>query len=142
MVFKRTVLNGFTEGWLLHLHHRIELCFQESWPRKLTGRYIEFEMQTLDFEYCQMKRFLGLPVNGRRSRSSMRISSGRLPESDGYPRLADKRAYVAAVIRKSSKGIRRRVKIRTSMFQPCEPSSNNFGACRLRTAIEPRANRV
>lgn len=31
---------------------------------KLTGRYIEFEMQTLDFgEYCQMKRFLGLPVN-------------------------------------------------------------------------------
>ena len=31
---------------------------------KLTGCYIEFEMQTLDFgEYCQMKRFLGLLVS-------------------------------------------------------------------------------
>lgn len=99
---------------------------------KLTGRYIEFEMQTLDFgEYCQMKRFSGLPVNPNPVAEFDAYILGRLPEGDGLPRLADKRAYVAAVIQEIfEKDIRRRVKIKNvSVFNQVRYYViNNFGA--------------
>ena len=100
---------------------------------KLTGRYIEFEMQTLDFgEYCQMKRFLGLPVNPNPvAEFDTYILEGGFPKAMDYPRLADKRAYVAAVIQEIfEKDIRRRVKIKNvSVFnQVRDYIINNFGA--------------
>lgn len=100
---------------------------------KLTGRYIEFEMQTLDFgEYCQMKRFLGLPVNPNPvAEFDAYILEGGFPKAMDYPRLADKRAYVAAVIQEIfEKDIRRRVKIKNvSVFnQVRDYVINNFGA--------------
>ena len=82
---------------------------------KLTGRYIEFEIQTLDFgEYCQMKRFSGLPVNPNPvAELDACILEGGFPKEMDYPQLADKRAYVAAVIQEIfEKGIRRRAKIK------------------------------
>jgi predicted AAA+ superfamily ATPase len=100
---------------------------------KLTGRYIEFEMQTLDFgEYCQMKRFLGLPVNPNPvAEFDSYILEGGFPKAMDYPRLADKRAYVTAVIEEIfEKDIRRRVKIKNvSVFnQVRDYVINNFGA--------------
>jgi predicted AAA+ superfamily ATPase len=101
---------------------------------KITGRYIEFEMQTLDFgEYCQMKRFLGLPVNPNpvAEFDSSYILEGGFPKAMDYPRLADKRAYVTAVIEEIfEKDIRRRVKIKNvSVFnQVRDYVINNFGA--------------
>lgn len=100
---------------------------------KLTGRYIEFEMQTLDFgEYCQMKRFLGLPVNTNPvAEFDAYILEGGFPKAMDYPQLADKRAYVAAVIEEIfEKDIRRRVKIKNvSVFnQVRDYVINNFGA--------------
>lgn len=100
---------------------------------KLTGRYIEFEMQTLDFgEYCQMKRFLGLPVSPNPvAEFDAYILEGGFPKAMDYPGLTDKRAYVAAVIQEIfEKDIRRRVKIKNvSVFnQVRNYIINNFGA--------------
>lgn len=69
---------------------------------KLSGRYIEFEMQTLDFgEYCQMKNFLELSVNPNPvAEFDAYIPEGGFPKAMDYPLLADKRAYVSAVIQK------------------------------------------
>ena len=96
------VLNGFrTEGgFSIFITGSNSYLLSGELATKLTGRYIEFEMQTLDFgEYCQMKRFLGLPVNPNPvSEFDAYILEGGFPKAMDYPRLADKRAYVAAVI--------------------------------------------
>ncbi len=87
---------------------------------KLTGRYVEFEVQTLSFkEYREMKRFLGQALD--------------------YPRMADKRAYVRSVIREIfEKDIRRRVKVKNvSVFnQVRDYVINNFGATTSLTNIQ------
>ena len=108
---------------------------------KLTGRYIEFEMQTLDFgEYCQMKHFLGLPVNPNLTAEfDTYILEGGFPKAMDYPRLTDKRAYVAAVIQEIfEKDIRRRVKVKNvSVFnQVRDYIINNFGATTSLTNIQ------
>lgn len=68
---------------------------------KLTGRYVEFEMQTLSFkEYREMKRFLGRAVDPNPVVELDRyILEGGFPKALGYPKMADKRAYVSSVIR-------------------------------------------
>lgn len=129
------VLNGFrTEGgFSIFITGSNSHLLSGELATKLTGRYIEFEMQTLDFgEYCQMKRFLGLPVNPNPvAEFDAYILEGGFPKAMDYPGLADKRAYVAAVIQKIfEKDIRRRVKIKNvSVFnQVRDYVINNFGA--------------
>ena len=129
------VLNGFrTEGgFSIFITGSNSYLLSGELATKLTGRYIEFEMQTLDFgEYCQMKRFLGLPVNPNPvAEFDAYILEGGFPKAMDYPELADKRAYVAAVIEEIfEKDIRRRVKIKNvSVFnQVRDYAINNFGA--------------
>jgi len=129
------VLNGFrTEGgFSIFITGSNSYLLSGELATKLTGRYIEFEMQTLDFgEYCQMKRFLGLPVNTNTDTEfDAYILEGGFPKAMDYPRLADKRAYVAAVIQEIfEKDIRRRVKIKNvSVFNHVRDYViNNFGA--------------
>ena len=129
------VLNGLrTEGgFSIFITGSNSYLLSGELATKLTGRYIEFEMQTLDFgEYCQMKRFLGLPVNPNPvSEFDTYILEGGFPKAMDYPGLADKRAYVAAVIQEIfEKDIRRRVKIKNvSVFnQVRDYVINNFGA--------------
>lgn len=128
------VLNGFrTEGgFSIFITGSNSYLLSGELATKLTGRYIEFEMQTLDFgEYCQMKHFLGLPVNPNPvAEFDAYILEGGFPKAMDYPGLADKRAYVAAVIQKIfEKDIRRRVKIKNvSVFnQVRDYVINNFG---------------
>lgn len=129
------VLNGFrTEGgFSIFITGSNSYLLSGELATKLTGRYIEFEMQTLDFgEYCQMKSFLGLPVNPNPvAEFDAYILEGGFPKAMDYPQLADKRAYVAAVIQEIfEKDIRRRVKIKNvSVFnQVRDYIINNFGA--------------
>lgn len=129
------VLNGFrTEGgFSIFITGSNSHLLSGELATKLTGRYIEFEMQTLDFgEYCQMKRFSGLPVNQNPVvEFDAYILEGGFPKAMDYPQLADKRAYVAAVIQEIfEKDIRRRVKIKNvSVFnQVRDYVINNFGA--------------
>ncbi len=107
---------------------------------KLTGRYIEFEMQTLDFrEYCDMKRFLGQEVNPNLAAElDTYILEGGFPKALDYPGLADKRAYTSSVVEEIfQKDIRRRVKIRNvSLFNLVRDYIiNNFGATTSLTNI-------
>lgn len=129
------VLNGFcTEGgFSIFITGSNSYLLSGELATKLTGRYIEFEMQTLDFgEYCQMKRFLGLPVSPNPvAEFDAYILEGGFPKAMDYPQLTDKRAYVAAVIQEIfEKDIRRRVKIKNvSVFnQVRDYVINNFGA--------------
>ena len=129
------VLNGLrTEGgFSIFITGSNSYLLSGELATKLTGRYIEFEMQTLDFgEYCQMKSFLGLPVNPNPvAEFDAYILEGGFPKAMDYPQLADKRAYVAAVIQEIfEKDIRRRVKIKNvSVFnQVRDYVINNFGA--------------
>lgn len=129
------VLNGFrTEGgFSIFITGSNSYLLSGELTTKITGRYIEFEMQTLDFgEYCQMKSFLGLPVNPNPvAEFDAYILEGGFPKAMDYPQLADKRAYVAVVIQEIfEKDIRRRVKIKNvSVFnQVRDYVINNFGA--------------
>lgn len=129
------VLNGFRAegGFSIFITGSNSYLLSGELATKLTGRYIEFEMQTLDFgEYCQMKRFLGLPVDPNPvAEFDAYILEGGFPKAMDYPQLADKRAYVTAVIQEIfEKDIRRRVKIKNvSVFnQVRDYVINNFGA--------------
>ena len=63
---------------------------------KLTGRYVEFEVQAPSFrEYREMKRFLGQSVDPNPVAEPDRyILEGGFPKVLDYPKTADKRAYV------------------------------------------------
>ena len=107
---------------------------------KLTGRYIEFEMQTLDFrEYCDMKRFLGQDVSPNLALElDNYILEGGFPKALDYPDLADKRAYTRSVVEEIfQKDIKRRVKIRNvSLFNLVRDYViNNFGSTTSLTNI-------
>ena len=137
------VLNGLrTEGgFSIFITGSNSYLLSGELATKLTGRYIEFEIQTLDFgEYCQMKRFLGLPVNPNPvAEFDAYILEGGFPKAMDYPQLADKHAYVAAVIQEIfEKDIRRRVKIKNvSVFnQVRDYVINNFGATTSLTNIQ------
>ena len=100
---------------------------------RLTGRYIEVEMQTLDFgEYCEMKRFLGQQVNPNPTAElDSYILEGGFPKALDYPDLADKRAYAVSVIKEIfEKDIRGRVKVKNvSVFNLVRDYViDNFGA--------------
>lgn len=100
---------------------------------KLTGRYVEFEVQTLSFkEYREMKRFLGQTVDPNPVAELDRyILEGGFPKALDYFKMADKRAYVSSVIRGIfEKDIRGRVKVKNvSVFNRVRDYViNNFGA--------------
>ena len=107
---------------------------------KLTGRYVEFEVQTLSFkEYREMKLFLGQAVDPNPAAELDRyILDGGFPKALDYPRMADKRAYVSSVIKEIfEKDIRRRVKVKNvSVFNRVRDYViNNFGATTSLTNI-------
>ena len=82
---------------------------------KLTGRYIEFEIQTLSFdEYLQMKNFYNIPVNNDLfNELNNYIIEGGFPGSFLYSDLPNKRNYVKSIVNEIiSKDIRKRIKIR------------------------------
>uniref|UniRef100_UPI002AC95F5A ATP-binding protein n=1 Tax=Paratractidigestivibacter sp. TaxID=2847316 RepID=UPI002AC95F5A len=62
---------------------------------KLTGRYVEFEMQTLNYrEYREMKGFLGMAADPNPAAElDEYILVGGFPKALDYTDLADKRAY-------------------------------------------------
>lgn len=100
---------------------------------KLTGRYVEFEVQTLSFkEYREMKRFLGQEVDPNPSAElDHYILEGGFPKALDYPKMADKRAYAGSVIKEIfEKDILRRVKLKNvSVFNRVRDYViNNLGA--------------
>lgn len=100
---------------------------------KLTGRYIEFELFTLNFnEYLSMKKFYKKPID-----NNLNIELDKFLREGGFPRTVrfdtdeEKHAYTKAVIEEIfEKDIKKRVKIRNvESFEAVRSFViNNFGA--------------
>lgn len=129
------VVNAFRTdgGWSIFITGSNSYLLSGELITKLTGRYVEFEMQTLTFkEYCEMKRFLGKEVNPNPiAEFDAYILEGGFPKALEYDSLVDKRAYVKSVISEIiEKDVRRRVQVRNmSVFEKVRVYvTNNFGA--------------
>ncbi len=129
------VINAFrTEGdWSIFVTGSNSYLLSGELTTKLTGRYIEFEMQTLSFkEYCDMKQFLGRKLDPNPvAEFDAYILEGGFPKALEYETLQDKRTYVQAVVDEIfEKDIHRRVKIRNvSVFRQIQTYIiNNFGS--------------
>ena len=100
---------------------------------KLTGRYVEFELFTLNFnEYLSMKKFYQKPID-----NNLNIELDKFLREGGFPRTVrfdtaeEKQAYTKSVIEEIfEKDIRKRVKIRNvKVFEAVRGFViNNFGA--------------
>lgn len=99
---------------------------------KLTGRYIEFEVYTLDFcEYLEMKSFLNKPVDGNLDAEFIEyITFGGFPKTIEYDTAESKKAYVKSIISEIfDKDITANLKIRNKsvFFLLRDYLINNFG---------------
>lgn len=100
----------------------------------LTGRYIEFEINTLTFdEYVEMKDYFGLPVQY----NNLALEFEKYIKEGGFPRAVlidsqeDKQTYVRGVIKEIyDKDIRKNKKIRNKeLFNTIQTYIiNNFGS--------------
>ena len=100
---------------------------------KLTGRYVEFELFTLNFnEYLSMKQFYGKTINNNLNiELDIFIREGGFPRAIRFDSIEEKRAYTRSVIDEIfEKDIRKRVKIRNvEVFEAVRGFTiNNFGA--------------
>lgn len=100
---------------------------------KLSGRYLEFELQTLGFdEYEDMKRFYGKKADSDMLREfDAYLIGGGFPKALFYEDLAEKQLYVKSVLDDIfNKDIKRRVKIKNvEAFNIVRNYViNNFGA--------------
>ena len=107
---------------------------------KLTGRYIAFELFTLDFaEYLDMKRMLGKPVDASPDvEFSKYLQEGGFPKAVEFDDLADKRAYSRAVVEEVfERDVRRnRIVRHLSTFDAVRDHLvGNFGATTSVTAL-------
>ena len=99
---------------------------------KLTGRYVEFELFTLNFnEYLSMKKFYQRPID-----NNLNIELDKFLREGGFPRTVrfdtaeEKQAYTKSVIEEIfEKDIKKRVKIRNvEVFEAVRGFViNNFG---------------
>lgn len=100
---------------------------------KLTGRYLEFEIHTLDFaEYLDMKQFYQKPVSSNLLiELNDYILNGGFPYSLQLDEADAKRTYIENVIREIiEKDIRRKAKVRHPLVfeRVMNFVINNFGA--------------
>ena len=111
------VLNGFglEEEYSIFITGSNSYLLSGELSTKLTGRYVEFEIFTLNYEeYQSMKKFFGKPIstNPLQELNSF-IMEGGFPRSVQFDSSEDKRTYTSGVIKEIfEKDIRRRVKIR------------------------------
>lgn len=136
------VVNAFRTdgGWSIFITGSNGYLLSGELMTKLTGRYIEFEMQTLTFkEYEDMKAFLGKPVNPNPvAEFDAYILEGGFPKALDYDSMADKRTYVQSVVQEIlEKDVRHRVQVRNaSVFEQVRIYiTNNFGAATSLTNI-------
>lgn len=111
------VLNGFRmeEEYSIFITGSNSYLLSGELSTKLTGRYVEFEIFTLNFEeYQNMKKFFGKPINTNPLQElNSFILEGGFPKAVQFDDLEDKRSYTLGVIKEIfEKDIRRRLKIR------------------------------
>ncbi len=135
------VLNGYREeeGYSIFITGSNSYLLSGELATKLTGRYLEFELYTLNFrEYLGMKAFLGKPVSSDlQSEFDQFLMDGGFPQSLRYDG-ADKQAYIRGIVNEIfEKDIRKRKRIRNRWgFETVQRYLiNNFGATMSLTNI-------
>lgn len=130
-----TVINSFrTDGnWSIFITGLNSYLLSGELVTKLTGRYVQFELFTLNFqEYEEMKAFFGKPINPNPMiELTNYILEGGFPRAVLFDDMADKRKYVQDVISEIfEKDIRKRLKIKNKeTFEIIRKYIiNNFGA--------------
>ena len=129
------LVNGYRTdgGWSVFVTGSNSYLLSGQLVTKLTGRYLEFEVFTLDFaEYLGMKGMLGKPVDANRDAEFARyLRDGGFPKSVEYDGEAERRAYVRGVVQEIfEKDIKGANKVRhVSAFNAVRDYLvNNFGA--------------
>ncbi len=135
------VLNGYREEeeYSIFITGSNSYLLSGELATKLTGRYLEFELYTLNFrEYLGMKAFLGKPVSSDlQSEFDQFLMDGGFPQSLRYDG-ADKQAYIRGIVNEIfEKDIRKRKRIRNRWgFETVQRYLiNNFGATMSLTNI-------
>ena len=129
------VINGFREegDYSIFITGSNSYLLSGELATKLTGRYIEFELFTLNFqEYEDMKRFY---QKGTDSNPLVELNhyilEGGFPRTVLYDNILEKRTYVESVVKEIfEKDIRKRVKIKNrEIFEMVRQFViNNFGS--------------
>lgn len=129
------LINGYRTdgGWSIFITGSNSYLLSGELATKLTGRYLEFDVFTLDFaEYLGMKRFLGKPVNQKLSLEfSEYLALGGFPKAVEYDTEDEKRIYIRNVIQEIfEKDVKRSNKIKNvSVFNAVRDYLiNNFGS--------------
>lgn len=128
------LINGYrTDGeWSIFITGSNSYLLSGELATKLTGRYLEFELFTLDFaEYLGMKSYLGKSINPNLNvEFSNYLRFGGFPKAVEYDDEKDKRAYIHGVIREIfEKDVKRSNKIKNvTVFNAVRDYLiNNFG---------------
>lgn len=130
-----TLLNGYRNdgGRSIFITGSNSYLLSGEIATKLTGRFLQFELFTLDFEeYCQMMSFYGRVLSGDSQELLNRyVTDGGFPRAVFLEDPEDRREYVRGVVDEIfQKDIRKRVKVRDiAMFKAVQSYViNNFGA--------------
>ena len=129
------VINGFREegDYSIFITGSNSYLLSGELATKLTGRYIEFELFTLNFqEYEDMKRFYQKSIDSNPLiELNNYILEGGFPRTVLYDDILEKRIYVESVVKEIfEKDIKKRVKIKNrEVFEMVRQFViNNFGA--------------
>ncbi|MBQ0031267.1 MAG: ATP-binding protein [bacterium] len=129
------VVNGYRTdgGWSVFITGSNSYLLSGELVTKLTGRYLEFELFTLDFrEYLDMKRHLGKEVSANLALEfSDYMRLGGFPKAVEYDDDGDKRAYIQGVVSEIfEKDVKRSNKVKNvSAFDAVRDYLvNNFGS--------------
>lgn len=129
------VVNGFREdgNFSIFITGSNSYLLSGELSTKLTGRYIEVEMFTLNFrEYLEMKAFLGKEVKDNKTEEfNEYLRFGGFPKTLEFDEAADKDTYIADVIKqileKDVKG-HKKIRNRAVFDKVMTYIINNFGA--------------
>lgn len=129
------IVNGFREdgNFSIFITGSNSYLLSGELSTKLTGRYIELEMFTLNFrEYLEMKEFLGKEIkNNKAEEFNEYLRFGGFPKTLEFDSTADKDIYIAEVIKqileKDVKG-HKKIRNRAVFDKVMTYIINNFGA--------------
>lgn len=95
-----SVIQSYTEdGFSVFLTGSNSYLLSDEISTKLTGRYIPFEIYTLDYmEYVEMKHFLGKEVLDERQEFESYILNGGFPKSLEFDDIAARQTYTRSII--------------------------------------------
>jgi predicted AAA+ superfamily ATPase len=143
------LINGYRTdgGWSIFITGSNSYLLSGELVTKLTGRYLEFEVFTLDFaEYLGMKEMLGKQASPNRDEEFARyLREGGFPRAIEYDGDEEKRAYARGIVKEIfEKDIRGRVKVRhVTVFNAVRDYLiNNFGSTTSIKNLLDHFNRV